>query len=129
MPHGQSRPDWQIIQGVAQLLSELTVVPARAATDAAKSNQSAKSRRESTVAVSSEPIRWDYLTVGELAAEIAERVPSYAGVTYDPSQRRVSLAIGDARSTRPSSTMAPTMRIPRVWVCPFPLWWRVAAQR
>ena len=83
MPHGQSRPDWQIIQGVAQLLGELTVVPARTSTDTAKSAQSAKSRRESAVAVSNEPIRWDYLTVGELAAEIAERVPGYAGVTYD----------------------------------------------
>jgi NADH-quinone oxidoreductase subunit G len=85
-PYGQSRPDWAIVQGVAQLLAELVLTPPRAVAESAKGTKAArgdKGHRESTVTVAAEPARWDYLTVGELAAEIAERVPGYAGVTYE----------------------------------------------
>ncbi len=71
-PHGQSRPDWQIVQGVAQQLAALTV-------NSAASARGAKGARATTLA---EGGAWDYVSPGELAAEIAERVPGYGGATY-----------------------------------------------
>lgn len=55
---GQARSDWQIIQGIAQAWYWLAG------------------------ANSATPEGWDYLTVGELAGEIAEQVPGYAGITH-----------------------------------------------
>jgi NADH-quinone oxidoreductase subunit G len=90
---GQSRPDWQIVQGVAQLIAEDAKVwiaedANRLAKDAnAKGAKGAKvanaksAKAAVAVAVADAPA-WDYLTAGELAAEIAERVPGYAGITY-----------------------------------------------
>ncbi|RRR74840.1 MAG: NADH dehydrogenase (quinone) subunit G [Candidatus Viridilinea halotolerans] len=83
-PHGQSRPDWQIFQDVAQRLAEMVVVPAqRIAAEAPKAAKGAKGRSEQVSAKVVEPLRWDYLTPADVAAEIAERVPGYAGVTYE----------------------------------------------
>jgi len=59
-PVGHSRPDWQIFAEVGQALS------ARAGQQAPRGADAA----------------WDYLTAADVAAEIAERVPGYAGVTY-----------------------------------------------
>lgn len=59
-PVGHSRPDWQIFAQVGRALSARAGAQAPRGADAA----------------------WDYLTAAEVAAEIAERVPGYAGVTY-----------------------------------------------
>jgi NADH-quinone oxidoreductase subunit G len=72
-PLGQSRPDWQIVAGVAQLLAPVAVPVAVAAP--------AKGRG-AAVAVAERGPSWDYLTAADVAAELAERVPGYAGVTY-----------------------------------------------
>lgn len=58
-PVGHSRPDWQIFAEVGHALS------ARAGEQTPRGDDA-----------------WDYLTAAEVAAEIAERVPGYAGVTY-----------------------------------------------
>ncbi|MEI7769382.1 MAG: NADH-quinone oxidoreductase subunit NuoG, partial [Chloroflexales bacterium] len=76
-PAGESRPDWQIVQGVAQLLSELRLTPDAWAAGA----KGAKGAKAAAVALADAPA-WDYLDAGELAAEIAARVPGYAGITY-----------------------------------------------
>lgn len=57
---GTSKPDWEIIQNVAN-----TFIEALAAQQEPP-EQSA----------------WDYLTVGDIASEIAEQVPGYRGITY-----------------------------------------------
>ncbi len=58
-PVGHSRPDWQIFAEVGHALS------ARAGKQTPRDDDA-----------------WDYLTAAEVAAEIAERVPGYASVTY-----------------------------------------------
>lgn len=72
-PHGESRADWQIVQGVAQRLAAMSVA------QVAGGRGAGKGARGPAVA---EGGAWDYVSAGELAAEIAERVPGYAGVTY-----------------------------------------------
>lgn len=64
-PVGQSRPDWQIVADVARAMI------ARAAERAV---------RDGKAQGAAEP--WDYLTTADVTAEIAERAPGYAGVTY-----------------------------------------------
>ncbi len=61
-PVGHSRPDWQIFAEVGRALS------ARAGEAPARGTASSDA--------------WDYLSAAEVAAEIAEHVPGYAGVTY-----------------------------------------------
>ena len=73
-PVGQSRPDWQIVAGVAQRLASVAAPVAVGKSVAAKG-------RAPNVAVA-EPGGWDYLTPSDVAAEIAERVPGYAGASY-----------------------------------------------
>ncbi|MBX0327873.1 NADH-quinone oxidoreductase subunit NuoG [Oscillochloris sp. ZM17-4] len=92
-PLGESRPDWQIVQGVGQALAEMAIAGvwntkdanAKGAKGANLKDANAKGAKGakggSAVAVADAP-GWDYLTAGELAAEIAERVPGYAGITY-----------------------------------------------
>lgn len=89
-PHGQSRPNWQIFQAVAQTLTAMQMLPppraeaeSAKAAQAAKGSKPAKGQREQVVTKAPEPPRWDYLTPAEVAAEIAERVPGYTGVTYE----------------------------------------------
>jgi NADH-quinone oxidoreductase subunit G len=86
---GQSRPDWQIVQGVAQILAELSLrrgVGVRVTTNGAKSAGAVGVRVTTNGAKSAgavaAPAAWDYATPAEVAAEIAERVPGYSGVTY-----------------------------------------------
>ncbi|MBP1467279.1 NADH-quinone oxidoreductase subunit NuoG [Candidatus Chloroploca sp. M-50] len=86
--HGEARPDWQIIQGVAQHLSELSVPVAVPTQRVEESSQpvggkgKSKGPGKTTAVTVAEPSTWDYLTPSEIAAEIAERVPGYAGITY-----------------------------------------------
>ncbi|NTW00409.1 MAG: NADH-quinone oxidoreductase subunit NuoG [Oscillochloris sp.] len=84
---GESRPDWKIVQGVAQLLAEMTIktdagvkgVTKEASLKGAKPVKAAKP--PVAVAPADAPT-WAYLNAGEVAAEIAERVPGYAGITH-----------------------------------------------
>lgn len=80
-PLGQSRPDWQIVQGVARQLVAL-IVPQRAAAQPAVAAKGAKGAQAPASVAVAEPAAWDYLTPGEIAEEIAARVPGYAGITY-----------------------------------------------
>jgi len=78
-PVGASRPDWQIVQGVAQLLAELAVAPA--ATAVASPVKGGRGRASTNTLVAEGPT-WDYITASDVAGEIAARVPGYAGITY-----------------------------------------------
>ncbi|GAB4436654.1 MAG: NADH-quinone oxidoreductase subunit NuoG [Chloroflexi bacterium OHK40] len=86
-PIGESRPDWQIVQGVAQRLVQAWVatgapaVPAKGPKDG-KGARGARGGVEVGAVAVAENGGWDYLTAADVAAEIAERVPGYAGVTY-----------------------------------------------
>lgn len=82
-----SRPNWMIVQGVAQaLLGQLQPEPVAigAAVAGGSGGQYLSRDVKGSVAVASlseEATFWDYLTVGEITSEIAERVPGYAGIT------------------------------------------------
>ena len=91
-PVGQSRPDWQIVQGVATRIAKEWVAKDRIANGAkaapAKGAKGSAGARGG-VAVAERPATavaqnggWDYITAADVAAEIAERVPGYAGITY-----------------------------------------------
>jgi NADH-quinone oxidoreductase subunit G len=100
-PLGQSRPDWQIVQGVGVRIAKgwiangAKAAPAKNAT--AKDAKGAKAAKAAGVtaggrggvAVAERPATavapgggWAYITAADVAAEIAERVPGYAGVTH-----------------------------------------------
>jgi NADH-quinone oxidoreductase subunit G len=64
---GQARPDWQIVQGVALALVAVPAVKA--------------APTQGRIAVA-ENGSWDWITASDLAAELAERVPGFGGVTY-----------------------------------------------
>jgi NADH-quinone oxidoreductase subunit G len=94
-PLGQSRPDWQIVQAVAQALGELAITGAwiiKEAKESAKEAKGARGAKAKSKQAKGNPVAiatiermtasWDYLNVAELASEIAERVPGYAGITY-----------------------------------------------
>ncbi len=68
-PLAQARADWQVVQQVAQLVAERSAVRA------------AGNGRVGAAAVADAP-GWGYITPSDIAAEIAERVPGYAGITY-----------------------------------------------
>ncbi|MFV9506600.1 MAG: NADH-quinone oxidoreductase subunit NuoG [Oscillochloridaceae bacterium umkhey_bin13] len=81
--HADSRADWQIVAAVGQRLSELTLAPvAQPVATKAEGGKGAKATTKTTLAVA-EPANWDFLNAGEVATEIAARVPGYAGITYD----------------------------------------------
>jgi NADH-quinone oxidoreductase subunit G len=65
----QVRPDWQIVQQVAELVADRRAVFA------------AKNGRAGAAAVADAPT-WNYLTAADVAAEIATRVPGYNGITH-----------------------------------------------
>jgi NADH-quinone oxidoreductase subunit G len=94
-PVGQSRPDWQIVQGVGARIAKYANEPAK--NTSVKDAKGAKAARAAGVtaggrggvAVAERPAAavaqgggWDYITAADVAAEIAERVPGYAGVTH-----------------------------------------------
>lgn len=68
-PVGQARPDWMIVKGVALALAAISVPAGRGASGKG-------------AAAVAEPGGWDWITAVDVAAEIAERVPGYGGVTY-----------------------------------------------
>ncbi len=79
---GQSRPDWQIVQGVAQLLVEQSVKRVGAAKSATNGGKATKGANTAVAVAVAELVAWDFLTPAEVAAEIAERVPGYQGITH-----------------------------------------------
>ncbi len=89
-PVGTSRPDWQIVQGVAQILVELASERAKSAPSATNGGKRAGAAAKGTNdAKSVSPVNaeaaaggWDFTTPAAIAAEIAVRVPGYQGVTY-----------------------------------------------
>ncbi|MBP8062842.1 MAG: molybdopterin-dependent oxidoreductase, partial [Brevundimonas sp.] len=86
-PLGQSRPDWQIVQGVAlQLVGMLA--PQRAAQ--AQGAKGGKGAGATAVAVA-EPGGWAYLTVGELAFDVASRQAACRETPIDLSRREGDL--------------------------------------
>jgi NADH-quinone oxidoreductase subunit G len=76
-----AQADWQIFQGVAQAVQQLT--PAEAA-PSANGKRSAKSRGGSAVAtaVAAPAVVWDYVTASDVADEISRVVPGYSGTSY-----------------------------------------------
>jgi NADH-quinone oxidoreductase subunit G len=77
---GESRADWQIVQGIAQRLEAMVIQPAAAPTTRqAKKGGATVTTQVATAAKT----RWDYLVPGEVAAEIAASVPAYSSITYN----------------------------------------------
>lgn len=70
---GMARPDWQIVQDVGIELADLVYAAASAAL--------AKGGKKTATAVLEGP-EWEYVTSGDVAAEIAAQVPGYNGITY-----------------------------------------------
>lgn len=75
-PPGESRPNWEIIQDVAKALADAGI----GAAGSLNSGKKAKSKMQEQDQISL--FGWNYLTVNEVAKEIAERVPGYAGITH-----------------------------------------------
>jgi NADH-quinone oxidoreductase subunit G len=86
-PHGESRPDWMIVQSVAQEVLAL-LQPVEAGVEASAQVSGKDNRKVAAMgaghaaAGTAAMAGWDCLTVGEVALEIAERVPGYAGITH-----------------------------------------------
>lgn len=84
---GLAWPDWQIVSRVGQALSAaalipvITAAPVKAARTVAKGG-TARSNEAVAAPATTAAATWDYLSVSEVANEIAARVPSYAGITY-----------------------------------------------
>ena len=77
---GESRPDWAIIAEIGQRLTAMTI-----ATPAATAKAARAKGGKGQVAVSMAQVdeqAWRYVTAADVAAEIAERVLGYAGVTH-----------------------------------------------
>jgi NADH-quinone oxidoreductase subunit G len=74
-PAGSARAGWAVVQEVAQTMLELRLVPVRSRQAVPDGADDADAR---SVAVEA---AWDYLSAADVRAEIAERVPGYAGVT------------------------------------------------
>lgn len=86
---GQCRPAWAIVQGIAQHLAGMVAAQATEAvikvTRDGKARDKGKGKAQSleaTAALATADRGWDYMTVADVAAEIAERTPGYAGITY-----------------------------------------------
>lgn len=80
---GECRPDWAIVQGVAQRLAEQGDLQQLLSAQAAKAQkQKNKSATQETLVAAPPVYAWDYVTVGDVATEIAARVPGYTGITH-----------------------------------------------
>lgn len=90
----ESRPNWMIVQGIAQALLSVLEPQAVGAVAVAVTDTKAEKRRSGDgrakggVALAvGEPSSWDYITVGEITTEIAERVRGYQGITPTALER------------------------------------------
>jgi NADH-quinone oxidoreductase subunit G len=79
-----TRPDWQIFQGVAQAVRE--IVPAEAPATSGGATRRTRTRTTAgdaaATAAIAPPPTWDYMTASDVADEIAQVVPGYAGTSY-----------------------------------------------
>jgi NADH-quinone oxidoreductase subunit G len=80
----ESRADWMVAQDIAQgLLQRIEPVATEAVPGAAAGQEKAREAgAEGTATPVDTLVGWDYLTEAEVASEIAERVPGYAGITH-----------------------------------------------
>jgi NADH-quinone oxidoreductase subunit G len=81
-PEGMSRTGWEVARDLAQLLGEAT--PVSQATQAATSKKAkgGKDAQATTVAVATQPLGWDYVTVSDVAAALTRAVSGYERATY-----------------------------------------------
>lgn len=83
LPLGESREDWRIIKDVALAVLEQTTITLPAASKNAQQQGRKNAPAATAVAVAEEPsAAWNYFTVSDIAAEVAERVPGYAAASY-----------------------------------------------
>lgn len=76
----QCRPDWEIIQGLAQALLDGGLPVAAGQSEVIQKPKSKARNPESTIQPATSA--WTYITVSDVASEIAERVPGYTGITH-----------------------------------------------
>jgi NADH-quinone oxidoreductase subunit G len=79
-----TRPDWQIFQGVAQAVREITPTETPAAPGTTRRSAKARAAVGATAAtaVAAPPLTWDYVTASDVADEISQTVAGYAGTSY-----------------------------------------------
>jgi NADH-quinone oxidoreductase subunit G len=77
-----TRPDWQIFQGIAQAVRELTPIETPAIAGNTKRSARARTSAATTTAVAAPPLVWDYVTASDVADEISQTVTGYAGTSY-----------------------------------------------
>lgn len=75
---GQCRPDWAIVQAVATTLLE--AMGTASTDDGNTGTRSGKRKKQRAGDADTRP--WDYMSVSEVALEIAERVEGYQGITH-----------------------------------------------
>ncbi len=90
--YDESKPAWEIVQAVAQAL-QAELVPVDGETSTAttaivgngkgvKGKVTIRSGATPSTALVSSEAGWDYLNVAEVALDIADMVPGYAGITH-----------------------------------------------
>jgi NADH-quinone oxidoreductase subunit G len=83
---GECRPDWAMVQGIAEAVLTLLRDPETEQEETKEPRKKVKGKKRDAPAAAdtaADPLpSWDYLTVSEVASEIAERVPGYQGITY-----------------------------------------------
>ena len=92
--HDASKPNWEIVQAVAQALqaepvlagaaSSTTTVTRTVGGNGTSGNgvQGKLTLTTSTASSGAAQASWDYMTAAEVAADIADLVPGYAGITH-----------------------------------------------
>lgn len=78
---GQAQSDWSIIRNVAMALQDAGLAPAAEGRTANAPKAKGKNKPQKGESQTAN-LPWDYMTVNEVAVEIAERVPGYTGITY-----------------------------------------------
>jgi NADH-quinone oxidoreductase subunit G len=77
-----TRPDWQIFQGIAQAVREITQVDAPAVAGNTKRSARTRASTATTTAVAAPVLVWDYVTASDVADEISQTVAGYNGTSY-----------------------------------------------
>jgi NADH-quinone oxidoreductase subunit G len=91
---GQSRPDWQILQALAQ---ELNSAPAAAPAGDEQSRRKQKAQQAAVQAGTAST--WRYSSPAEIMLEISKTVPIYNGITYS----KIALAKGTMEAVKASN--------------------------
>ncbi|MFL5805770.1 MAG: NADH-quinone oxidoreductase subunit NuoG, partial [Roseiflexaceae bacterium] len=77
-----ARPDWQIFQDVALAVHQIAPPASAPIADGRKSAKARTTAVAPTTAVAAPPATWDYITSSDVADEISQVVPGYAGTRY-----------------------------------------------